>query len=39
MKRLELEQARMAWRNDRPRSAEEQQELVDYATVLAANDD
>ncbi len=39
MRRLEVRQARMAWRSDRRRSAEEQQELVDYAAVLAANDD
>lgn len=39
MRRLESSQARMAWRSDRRRSAEEQQEFVDYAAVLAANDD
>lgn len=37
--RLELQQTRMARPIDRRRSAERQQELVDYAAVLAANDD
>lgn len=39
MRRLELQQVRAAWRSDRRRSAEEQQDAVDYAATLAANDD
>lgn len=39
MRRLQLREAGMAWRNDRRRSAEEQQEVIDHAAALAANDD
>lgn len=38
MRRLELQQARMAWRGDRRRSAQKQQEAIDYAAVIDDND-